>query len=166
MSRHSIALTFDKDRSSVVSIDGITHSSDLLSTDVSRGASLVARHQEVRDRLVDLQRHAFEPGGVVAEGRDMGTVIFPEARIKFFVVARLDVRAERRYQQLLGTSNETPRDTIARDLDERDRRDATSDVGTMKQAPGAVVIDNSDEPLDAVLAKMQGLVTQDGSDKR
>jgi cytidylate kinase len=96
----------------------------------------------------------------------MGTVIFPEARIKFFVVARLDVRAERRYQQLLGTSNETPRDTIARDLDERDRRDATSDVGTMKQAPGAVVIDNSDEPLDAVLAKMQGLVTQDGSDKR
>jgi len=160
MSRHPITLTFDSDRSSVVAIDGLVRSNELLSTEVSRGASLVARHQEVRDRLIDLQRHAFEPGGVVAEGRDMGTVIFPEARVKFFVVARLDVRAERRYQQLLGTANETPLDTITRDLDERDRRDATSAVGTMKQAVGAVIVDNSDEPLAVILAKMEAIVRQ------
>ena len=84
----------------------------------------------------------------------MGTVIFPDARVKFFVVARLDVRAERRYQQLKVTPQEISLAEIARDLEERDTRDATSPVGTMKQADGAIVVDNSDEPLDVVLERM------------
>jgi cytidylate kinase len=100
------------------------------------------------------------PGGVVAEGRDMGTVIFPNARVKFFVVARLDVRAARRYQQLKGTAQETSVDEITRELAERDERDASSAVGTMKQADGAIVIDNSDEPLDVVIRKMAALVAR------
>lgn len=163
MSRHPLTLTFDSDGSSVVAYDGVVRVDELLSTEVSRGASLVARHQDVRDRLIHLQRHAFEPRGVVAEGRDMGTVIFPDARVKFFVFARLAVRAERRHRQFLGTSNEASLDTITADLDERDRRDATSAVGTMKQAAGAILIDNSDEPFPVVLAKMEAIVRQSGT---
>lgn len=157
MSQHSIALVSDSDSSSLVMIDGVVRATELFSSAVSRGASLIARHQEARNRLFDLQRQAFGSGGVVAEGRDMGTAIFPDARVKFFVVARLDVRAERRYQQLKGTPQEVSLEDIKRDLDERDTRDATSSVGTMKQADGAIVIDNSDEPLDVVLARMASI---------
>jgi cytidylate kinase len=150
----------DESRSSVVMIDGVVQSSELLSAEISRGASLVARHQGVRDRLLTLQREAFMPGGVVAEGRDMGTVIFPNARVKFFVVARLDVRAARRFQQLKGTAQEVPLAEITRELAERDERDASSAVGTMKQADGAIVIDNSDEPLGVVIKNMAALVAR------
>ncbi len=158
MSEHSLTLGNDDGRSSVVMIDGAVHSTELSSAEISRGASLVARHQGVRDRLLTLQRDAFMPGGVVAEGRDMGTVIFPNARVKFFVLARLEVRAARRYQQLKDTPQETPLEEIRRELAERDERDASSAVGTMKQADGAIVIDNSDDPLDIVINKMAALV--------
>jgi cytidylate kinase len=160
MSQHPIRLALDADGSSVVAIDEQVRATELLSAAVSRGASLVARHQEVRARLLELQREAFQPRGVVAEGRDMGTVIFPDARVKFFVIARLDVRAERRYHQLKGTQHQVPLEEIKRDLEERDTRDATSSVGTMKQPDGAIVIDNSDEPFDVVLARMVQVVTQ------
>ncbi len=160
MSRHAIGLVTDENRSSIVTIDGVAGGAELFSKDVSRGASFVARHQKVRDRLLDLQRQAFVPSGVVAEGRDMGTVIFPQARAKFFVVARLDVRAARRHKQLLGTPQQATLEEVSRELAERDERDATSSVGTMKQAEGAIVIDNSDDPLDAVISRMAGLIAR------
>jgi cytidylate kinase len=154
MNQHSIVLTVDPTGASAVAIDGFTHVDELSATEVSSGASLVARHQQVRDLLLKPQREAFEPGGVVAEGRDMGTVIFPAARVKFFVVARLEVRAARRYQQLLGTPQESSLQSIIKDLEERDKRDSSSSVGTMKQAQGALLIDNSDQSLPDVLAHM------------
>lgn len=160
MSQHSLGLGMDEGRSSMVMIDGVVQTAELISADISRGASLVARHQGVRDRLLILQREAFMPGGVVAEGRDMGTVIFPNARVKFFVIARLDVRAARRFHQLKGTAQEVPLAEITRELAERDERDASSAVGTMKQADGAIVIDNSDEPLDVVIKNMAALVAR------
>ena len=158
MSKHSIDLKRGDSGSSVVLIDGVSCGDELLATDVSTGASLIARHQQVRDRLLNLQRDAFKPAGVVAEGRDMGTVVFPEAPVKFFVNAKLDVRAQRRYAQLKGTPQESSLESITRDLEERDRRDSTSAVGTMKQADGAIAIDNSSEPLENVIDKMAGIV--------
>lgn len=160
MSKHSIELRRDEAGSSLVIMDGLQCGDELLATAVSTGASLIARHQEVRDRLLDLQRDAFKPGGVVAEGRDMGTVVFPGAPVKFFVTAKLDVRAQRRYAQLKGTPQESSLESITRDLEERDRRDSTSVVGTMKQADGAIAIDNSIEPLESVIERMAGIVRE------
>lgn len=152
---HLVELKRDEGGSSIVLIDGVALGEELLAANVSTGASLVARHQEVRDRLLNLQRDAFKPDGVVAEGRDMGTVVFPDARVKFFVVARPDVRAARRHSQLKGTPQEASLADISTDLQERDKRDATSTVGTMKQADGAILIDNSDEPLERVIDRME-----------
>jgi len=160
MGKHSIELRRDEAGSSLVIMDGLQCGDELLATAVSTGASLIARHQEVRDRLLDLQRDAFKPGGVVAEGRDMGTVVFPGAPVKFFVTAKLDVRAQRRYAQLKGTPQESSLESITRDLEERDRRDSTSVVGTMKQADGAIAIDNSTEPLESVIERMAGIVRE------
>jgi cytidylate kinase len=160
MSKHLIELRRDEAGSSLVLIDGLPCGAELIATEVSTGASLIARHQEVRDRLLGLQRDAFKPAGVVAEGRDMGTVVFPGAPVKFFVTAKLDVRAQRRYVQLKGTSQESSLESITRDLEERDRRDSTSAVGTMKQAEGAIAIDNSTETLESVIEKMAGMVRE------
>lgn len=159
MAQHSIRLESDDTCSSVVAIDGSVYTADLLSNDVSRGASLVARHQAVRDLLITSQREAFKHCGVVAEGRDMGTKIFPDARIKFFVVAGLNVRAARRYQQLRGGPHEASLEEVTKDIAERDTRDATSAVGTMKQADTAVVVDNSDESLGDIVARLAAVVT-------
>lgn len=154
ISRHSIVLEKAPDGRGVVLIDGIAREDELSSGDVSRAASLVAQHPEVRAQFVEKQRSAFAPGGVVAEGRDMGTIIFPEARIKFFVEGDLSVRAQRRYEQLQGSNQQSSVEAIRSELAARDERDARREVAPMKPAPGAIVIDNSHDPLDEVVEKM------------
>lgn len=159
---HSIELTLNAEGSSVVLIDGREYDSELQSVELSRGASLVSRHQVLRDRLLSLQRDAFKPLGVVAEGRDMGTVVFPDARVKFFVTADLKVRAQRRYLQLKGTEREALLEEIEREIAERDERDANSPVGTMRKADGAVEINNSRLGLEEVVRLMEGVLLGGG----
>ena len=154
LSEHSISLDKGAESRTVVVIDGVVCGDELHSSEVSMAASLVARYQAVRDRFTALQRAAFAPGGVVAEGRDMGTIIFPDARVKFFVEGRLDVRARRRYEQLKGTPQAASLEEISRDLSARDARDAARAVAPAKPAPGAVVVDNSDRPLEEVVESM------------
>lgn len=159
LSRHSITLDKDVESRTIVFIDGVACGDELHSSEVSLTASLVARYQPVRDKFTKLQREAFLPGGVVAEGRDMGTIIFPDARVKFFVEGRLEVRAGRRYEQLKGTPQEATREEISRDLAERDARDTERPIAPAKPAPGAVIVDNSDRPLDEVVEAMYRVVT-------
>ncbi len=135
-------------------VDGASRIRDLSSELLSMGASRVARHAEVRELLLPCQKNAFPGVGLVAEGRDMGTVVFPQAPVKFFVEARLDVRAKRRAAQLLQKGEKIDVETIQRELRERDERDAQRAVAPMKPAEGAVLIDNSDQPLEAIVEKM------------
>jgi cytidylate kinase len=158
LDRHQIGLNLNSEGSSIVLIDGREYDSELHSIVLSRGASLVSRHQILRDRLLSLQREAFVPLGIVAEGRDMGTVVFPDARVKFFVHAELRVRAERRYLQLKGTEREASLEEIEREIAERDERDASSPVGTMRKADGAVEIDNSMLKLEDIVKLMEEVV--------
>ena len=123
-------------------------------------ASLVGQHQAVRDRFLEAQKTAFMPHGVVAEGRDMGTVVFPDAPVKFFVDARLDVRAQRRFIQLQGSAQGAPLDVVTSLLAERDKRDASRPIAPMKAAEGAITIDNSDAPLDETVSRMFALVQE------
>lgn len=160
LGRHSIELTKGPDLSSVVVIDGVPRDNELHSAEVSNAASTVAQHQALRDLFIEAQRNAFAPGGVVAEGRDMGTIIFPDARVKFFVEADLDVRAKRRFAQLQGTPQEKPLDSIRAALDERDNRDATRSVAPTKPAEGAIVIDNSKSRLDETVERMYRLSSE------
>ena len=157
LSRHSIELSTASDLSSVVLIDGVPRDHELHSAEVSHAASTVAQHQPLRDLFVETQRNAFAPRGVVAEGRDMGTIIFPDARLKFFVEANLDVRAQRRFAQFQGTPQERSLESIRTALHDRDNRDATRSVAPTKPAEGAIVIDNSKSPLDETVERMYQL---------
>ena len=151
---HSLALSRAESGETVVVADGKALLEELAAPAVSDAASLVARHQAVRDALLPIQQHAFEPLGVVAEGRDMGTVVFPGARVKFFVTAPANIRAERRFQQLKGTPQEDSLENITAALMQRDQRDTTSAVGTTKQAQGAIVIENSGRSIEDTVREM------------
>lgn len=126
---------------------------DLRSADVAQAASKVAVIPEVRQALVDFQRaFARREGGAVLDGRDIGTVICPDADAKLFVTASAEVRAKRRYDELLGCGAETDFETVLADVKERDARDAARATAPMVAAQDAVLIDTSDLSIEAAIA--------------
>jgi cytidylate kinase len=131
---------------------------ELRSEPVSQMASRVASVPAVRAALVGRQRGFREPPGLVADGRDMGTVIFPDATLKVFLTASTQARAERRYKQLKekGESVNLPR--LFRDLEERDRRDSSRKVAPLKPAEDAHVIDSTELEINEVVEKAYNLV--------
>ena len=120
---------------------------DLLSSEVSAV-------QAVRDAMTDLQRKMAEDARLVAEGRDMGTVVFPDARHKFFITATLDVRAGRRYKERFEKGESVSRITVKEELSQRDHQDKTRSLAPLKPAKDAQIIDTSTLTPEEILQKM------------
>jgi 3-phosphoshikimate 1-carboxyvinyltransferase len=118
----------------------------------SVGASRVAALPAVRAALLDRQRDFRRAPGLVAEGRDMGSVVFPDAAFKFFLTATAEVRAERRYKQLLEKGMAANMDSLLKDLRERDARDANRPVAPLKKLPDAVLLETSTMTIDEAVA--------------
>ena len=120
-------------------------------------ASEIAGLAPVRSALLERQRAFRRPPGLVADGRDMGTVVFPDAVVKVFLTATAQARAQRRYKQLIDKGNSANLATLSRALEERDQRDATRTVAPLKPAADAVSVDSSaltiDEVVDQVLKR-------------
>ena len=114
-------------------------------------ASEVAAIPEVRRALLGLQKSFRKPPGLVAEGRDMGTVVFPDAVLKVFYIASPEVRAQRRYKQLKDKGNSANLAALSHALEERDKRDAAREVAPLKPAVDAVSLDSSDMTIDEVV---------------
>ena len=119
-----------------------------------RGASTVGAMPLVREALLERQRDFRQAPGLVADGRDMGTVVFPDAPLKFFLVASAEVRAERRYKQLKDKGESVNLARLLRDIQERDERDSSRSVSPLLPADDAIVIDSTATPIDAVFAKV------------
>jgi cytidylate kinase len=115
-------------------------------------ASEIAGIAAVRTALLERQRAFRRPPGLVADGRDMGTVVFPDAALKVFLTARVGTRAERRYKQLIDKGNNANLASLSRALEERDQRDATRAVAPLKPAADAVTVDSSEMTIDEVVA--------------
>ena len=127
---------------------------DLRTAEIAQAASKVAVIPEVRSALVDFQRaFARRVGGAVLDGRDIGTVICPNAEVKLFVTASAEVRAERRYLELAAKDDDVSREQVLADVKERDARDAERSTAPMKPAVDAVLLDTSDLSVDAALAR-------------
>ncbi len=144
--RNAIRLEPDK-----VTLDGEDVSRDIRTPDIGMDASTVSAHPAVRKALLDMQRKAGEAGGIVAEGRDIGTVVFTDAEYKFFLTASPEVRAQRRYEELLAKGQKVD---LAETLAEEKRRDAQDEgraVAPLKPAPDAVLVDSSNVPIDGVV---------------
>ena len=124
-------------------LDGQDVSAELRQESMGEAASRVARHAGVRRSLLDLQRSFFKPPGLVADGRDMGTVVFPEARFKFFLNASIEIRAQRRYKQLINMGLSASISQLQADIAERDERDQSRSTSPLRPAEDALVVDSS-----------------------
>jgi CMP/dCMP kinase len=121
---------------------------------VGNRASEVARMPAVRKALLNRQRLFRQPPGLVADGRDMGTVVFPDASLKVFLTASPEVRAERRYKQLIEKGISANLRALSRDLAERDARDANRPVAPLVPAPDSQVLDSSALSIEAVVERI------------
>ena len=125
-----------------VIVDGRDVTQEIRAPEMSDGASKVSAHGPVRAALLGLQRRLASASNVVAEGRDMGTVVFPDAGAKFFLTASLEERARRRTQELLAAGRPAQLDAVLQDIVERDQRDSTRAVAPLRRADDAVDIDS------------------------
>ena len=126
----------------------------------SVGASLVSALPGVRRALLDLQRQLGARGGVVAEGRDIGTVVFPDAPVKFFLTASLRVRAQRRQDELALKGAAASLEQTEAEVAQRDRQDSEREAAPLKQAADAVLVDSTGRTVEEVVAGMLEVVRQ------
>ena len=143
-----VLVTFDPKTGHTL-LNGEDVESEIRTLEVSRPASVVASYDFVRTMLVAQQRRLGEAGGIVMDGRDIGTAVFPEAELKIFLTASPKVRAQRRYDDLRGKGDQTTTmEMVSADLADRDYRDSHRAINPLRQAEDAVVIDNSDLTID------------------
>ena len=143
--------------SGTILVDGRDLSTVIRRPDAGELASRVSTRPVVRERLVALQRQLGAGGGVVMEGRDIGTVVFPDALVKLYLTASPEVRAGRRARELRAAGETVDEAVLARELAERDRRDAERAHSPLRPATDAVVIDTTALPLDAVVDAMEAV---------
>jgi cytidylate kinase len=142
-------LAFDGDH---IRLEGMDVTDALREEATGAAASRVAVFPRVRTALVDRQRAFRKLPGLVAEGRDMGTVIFPDAVLKVYVTASVEERAKRRYNQLIEKGNSVTLDGLLRDIRERDARDSTRAASPLRRAEDAVELDTTSMTIDAAIA--------------
>lgn len=142
-------------RNGLVFLNGVDISEAIRTEEMGKGASQVAVHAPVRAALVDVQHHFRQAPGLVADGRDMGTVIFPDSVLKIFLTATTETRADRRYKQLVGKGLPADYDSILRDLQERDARDKGRASAPLVMAEDAILLETDHltitQAVDAIL---------------
>ena len=135
-------IRFASDRLERILLDGEDVSEAIRAQDVANASSVVAVHPSLRALLVELWRRIGENGGVVLEGRDIGTVVFPDAEIKFFLDARPEERAKRRFTEQSG-KEEVTIERVTKDLEERDKADRTRQHAPLRRAGDAIEVDTT-----------------------
>lgn len=154
----SIEVVFDHSEKRIVWCDGEDVTQEIRRPEVSRAVSIVAAYPEVRERLVELQRLEAERGGVVMDGRDIGTYVLPEADFKFFLTATPEERARRRWIELKQAGKNVTFQEVAQDMLERDRLDTEREVSPLKPAENAIILDSTGLSIDELVAEIIGLV--------
>jgi len=146
----------------LVAYKGRDVSRDIRTEEGGRGASTVATIPTVREALLARQREFRQLPGLVADGRDMGTAVFPEADLKIFLTASARERAQRRYKQLIAKGESVSLPRLLEDIEERDERDSSREVSPLVPAEDAIVIDSTATSIEAVFDQVMQKVTERG----
>ncbi|HEY8219072.1 MAG TPA: (d)CMP kinase [Methylobacter sp.] len=154
----AMVLEFDCNDELVVRLDGVDITSQLGLESTGNAASIVAALPEARRVLLQKQKDFKRMPGLVADGRDMGTVIFPDAEYKVFLTASAAERAKRRYKQLIEKGNDANLARITNEIEERDRRDMERETAPLAMANDALYIDSSDMTLNSVIEEVMNLI--------
>ena len=133
----------------------------LRSEDIAKVASMLSSQKEVRESLFQIQRNFYDKKGLVADGRDMGTVVFKDAKLKIFLTASSEVRAKRRYIELQNRGQEVNMPALIADIKERDLKDSSRELSPLLPADEAHIIDSSDMSLEEVFSITKNLVKKE-----
>ena len=145
-------------------LDEVDVSAEIRREEAGEAASKVACHGTVREHLLDKQRSFLKPPGLVADGRDMGTVVFPEARFKFFLYASIEIRAQRRYKQLNNMGLSANIAHLLEELAERDERDQNRSASPLIPAEDALIVDSSLLDLSQVTELVLSHISDSGQE--
>ena len=137
----------------------ITH--NLRSEEIAKSASQLSSKKQVRELLFELQRDFYDGGGLVADGRDMGTVVFKDAKLKIFLTASPEVRAKRRYLELQNRGQEVNMPALIADIEARDLKDSSRELSPLLPADDAIIIDSSDMTLEEVFSFTENLIKKE-----
>ena len=148
------------DNNNFVYLNGNNVSNEIRQDEISMTASLVSGYHDVRAFLVEQQRQMAKGGGVILDGRDIGTVVLPDAELKIYQIASVETRAKRRYLENIQRGLDADEEIIKRDIEQRDYQDMNREISPLKQADDAIVLDTSNLNIEEVVEEVLKLVRQ------
>ncbi|TFB23953.1 (d)CMP kinase [Filobacillus milosensis] len=154
-----IKITFEnKEHGQDVFINNRNVTNEIRDHDVTSQVSFIAKHERVREKLVEMQRQLSESGNVVMDGRDIGTFVLPEAEVKVFLVASVEERAERRHKENLEKGFESDLEQLKEEIRQRDKIDSEREIAPLVKADDAIEIDTTNKSIEEVAENILSLV--------
>ena len=154
----TVEIEYDEEGKQHMLMNGMDVTEEIRTQDISQKASLVSAHAVVREVLLDMQRDVAKKHNVVMDGRDIGTVVLPKANVKIFLTASPEVRAQRRYDELIAKGQKANLPTILKEIQQRDYQDTHRPIAPLKMARDSVKVDTSELNIDGVLAAIKKVV--------
>jgi len=153
----TIGIEYDEEGTQHMIMNGMDVTTDIRNQDISQKASLVSAHAVVRDVLLDMQRDVAKQYNVIMDGRDIGTVVLPKANVKIFLTASVEVRAKRRYDELIAKGQKANLATIQKEIEKRDYQDTHREVAPLKMSRDSIKVDTSNMDIDQVVAEIKAI---------
>ena len=154
----TINIEYDETGKQHMIMNGMDVSDEIRTPEISQKASLVSAHKVVRDMLLDMQREVAEQHNVIMDGRDIGTVVLPNATVKIFLTASAEVRARRRTDELIAKGQKADFAQTLKEIEQRDYQDSHREIAPLKQVQDAVLLDTSDLDIEGVVAAMKKII--------
>ena len=156
----TIDIYYDENGLQHMLMNGMDVTHEIRTPDISQKASLVSDQPVVREMLLDMQRDVARENNVIMDGRDIGTVVLPQADVKIFLTASAEVRAQRRHAELVAKGGKDTFEQVLADIQRRDHQDSTRAIAPLKAAKDAVTVDTSVMDIDEVVASIRHIVQQ------
>ena len=154
----TIKIEYDEEGKQHMIMNGMDVTGEIRTQDISQKASLVSAHPCVREMLLDMQRDVAKAHNVIMDGRDIGTVVLPKADVKIFLTADPEVRAKRRYEELIAKGQKANFETILKEIKQRDYQDTHREIAPLKMARDSVKLDTSELDIEGVLMAMKKII--------
>ena len=153
----TVGIEYDEDGLQHMIMNGMDVTGEIRTQDISQKASLVSAHPCVREMLLDMQRDVAKAHNVIMDGRDIGTVVLPKADVKIFLTADPEVRAKRRYEELIAKGQKANFETILKEIKQRDYQDTHREIAPLKMARDSIKVDTSNLDIDQVVAEIKAI---------
>ncbi len=156
----TVELEYDEAGKQHMIMNGMDVTEDIRTPEISQKASLISAHAFVRDMLLDMQRSVARKRNVIMDGRDIGTVVLPRATVKIFLTASAQVRAQRRYDEMIAKGQKAELDRVLKDIQQRDYQDSHRAVAPLKQAKDAILVDTTGLEIPEVVAEIRRIIRE------